>query len=51
MNVTVITISIGMLGTIPKDLVKKLEEIEIRKWEETFPTTEKSPGDEEICCH
>ena len=34
-KVTVIPIAIGVLGTIPKGLVKRLEYFEIRKQEET----------------
>ena len=51
MNVTVISIVIGALGTITKRLVKGLEELEISGRVETIQTaeigqnTEKSPGD------
>ena len=39
MKVTVIPIVIGTLGTIPKVLVKMLEEIEIREQTETILST------------
>ena len=51
MRVTVIVIIIGALGTVPKDLVKWLEELEIRGRANTIEntnigqSTEKSPGD------
>ena len=51
MKMAVIPIVIDALGTIPKRLVKGLEELEIRGQEETIQTTEryqdtpKSSGD------
>ena len=50
MKVVVIPIVVGALGTIPKGLVKKLEDLEIRQVETTSinkidQNTEKSPGD------
>ena len=51
MKVTVIPILIDALRTIPKELVKKLEDMEIEVLVETIQTktslqnTEKSPGD------
>ena len=48
-KVTVIPFIIGALGTIPKGLVKGLEDLEIRKQEESIikisQNTEKRPGD------
>ena len=38
MKVTVIPVIIGALGTIPKDLVRGMEELEIRGRTETFQT-------------
>ena len=49
MKVTVIPISVGAFGTIPKGLVKGLYDLEIRGQVETIQTTglrsEKSPDD------
>ena len=39
MKVTVIPIVIGALGTIPKRLVRELEELEIKEQVETIQTT------------
>ena len=39
MKVTVIPIIVGALGTIPKGLVKGLEDLEIRGQVETIQTT------------
>ena len=39
MKVTVIPIVIGALRTIPKGLIKELEDLEIREQEETIQTT------------
>ena len=39
MNMTVIPIVVGALGTIIKGLVKGLEDLEIRGWLETIQTT------------
>ena len=39
MKVAVILIIISAFGTIPKDLVRGLEELEIRVWSETFQAT------------
>ena len=53
-HVTVMPIVISLLGTIPKGLVKRLEDLKIRGRVETIPdnsiikisqNTEKSPGD------
>ena len=57
MNVTVIPIVVGTIGTIPKGLVKGLEDIEIRGQVETIQTTEllrsaRIPRRvQETCCH
>ena len=54
MKVTAVPIVIGALGTIPKGLIKELEDLEIKGQVETIQTlsitrisqnTEKSPGD------
>ena len=39
MKVTVIPILIGALGTVTKELVWELEDLEIRGWVETIQTT------------
>ena len=39
MKVTVIPIVISVLGTIPKDLVKGLKDLEIKVWVKTIQTT------------
>ena len=39
MKVTMIPVAIGTLGTIPNGLVKGLEDLEIRRQEETIQTT------------
>ena len=50
-KVTVIPLVIGALGTVPKDLERGMEELEIRRRIKTMQTveiglnTEKSPGD------
>ena len=50
MKVTVIPTVFGALGTIPKSLIKRLEDLEIREQVETIKTkigqnSEKNPGD------
>ena len=44
-NVTVITIVAGVLGMIPKRLVRGMEEFDIGGQAETIQTTENSPED------
>ena len=39
MKVTVISVVIGALGTIPKDLVKGLKDLKIKEQVETIPAT------------
>ena len=39
MNVTVIPIIIGALGTVTKGLVQELEDLELQRWVETIQTT------------
>ena len=39
MNLTIVTIVIGALGTIPKGLLKGLKDLEVGRREETIQTT------------